>query len=215
MSSRLDRTDTIALALLGGSATITAALYTRLPERLPYHFDVHGRPDAWVDKPVGAVLLLAIGLVGWALTRFGARLLPRDARARLERSPVGAAALSLVALFCLLHAVVLWTALRDATSAAAPLGIALAIFWIALAQILPRVRRNPILGIRTAWTLSSDENWARTHRFAGIAMTVGGLVALVASLLGGAVVAFTALVLSALAPVGYSFLLAHHLPPER
>ena len=38
--------------------------------------------------------------------------------------------------------------------------------FVMLGLVMPRVRRNPWVGVRTPWTLASDENWARTHRFA-------------------------------------------------
>jgi uncharacterized membrane protein len=82
---------------------------------------------------------------------------------------------------------------------------------IGLGLAMPRVRRNPIIGIRTPWTLTSDENWARTHRFAGYSMVVGGVVAAAAGASGtivGAVVAIVVLLGSMLVPAVYSLVLA-------
>jgi hypothetical protein len=55
-----------------------------------------------------------------------------------------------------------------------PILTGLAVFMIVLGQFYPRLRRNPLVGCRTTFTLSSDENWARTHRFGGFTMTLGG-----------------------------------------
>ena len=52
-------------------------------------------------------------------------------------------------------------------------------FLFALSFVMPRIRRNPVIGIRVAWTLASDENWARTHRFASYTFAAAGVVALV------------------------------------
>ncbi|MBU6323337.1 SdpI family protein [Patescibacteria group bacterium] len=43
-------------------------------------------------------------------------------------------------------------------------GIAVLIF--VAGALLTRIRRNWFFGVRTPWTLSSDEDWAKTHRFA-------------------------------------------------
>jgi uncharacterized membrane protein len=86
-----------------------------------------------------------------------------------------------------------------------------AALFVVLGLVLPRVTRNPVLGVRTAWTLTSDENWARTHRVAGYSMVIGGIVAAVAALSGGtsgAVLALMCVFASCLVPVVYSFLLA-------
>ena len=48
---------------------------------------------------------------------------------------------------------------------------------------LPRVRPNYTFGIRTPWTLASEDNWRRTHRFAGPVFVVAGAAMLVSALL--------------------------------
>jgi uncharacterized membrane protein len=76
------------------------------------------------------------------------------------------------------------------------------------------VKRNPIVGIRTAWTLRSDENWARTQRVGGYAMVSAGLVTVVAGGLGGiagSVVSLVALIGAGVVPVIYSLVLARQL----
>jgi uncharacterized membrane protein len=55
---------------------------------------------------------------------------------------------------------------------------------VLIGDLLPRVRRNHVIGIRTARTMSDPAVWARTHRAAGYA-TVGlglilGVVAVIA-----------------------------------
>ncbi|MDD4445949.1 MAG: SdpI family protein, partial [Eubacteriales bacterium] len=41
---------------------------------------------------------------------------------------------------------------------------------------LPKCRRNYTVGIKLPWTLDSDENWNKTHRFAGPVWVVGGIL---------------------------------------
>jgi uncharacterized membrane protein len=134
-------------------------------------------------------------------------------RERLRASPVSAAALLTTGLFVVLQILVLWAAMHGG-SIGRPLGISLGVYWIVLAQVLPRVRRNPFIGIRTTWTLTSDENWARTHRFASVTFTIGGLVAVIAAVLASPAVAIIAVLASALVPAVWSLIVAHRLPPE-
>jgi uncharacterized membrane protein len=42
---------------------------------------------------------------------------------------------------------------------------AIALLFLVVGMLLPHIRRNWFFGIRTPWTLSSDENWTKTHRF--------------------------------------------------
>jgi uncharacterized membrane protein len=211
---KLNRLDAISLALLGGAAAITAALYSRLPESVPTHFDLRGNADAWMSKPIGATLLLGIAFLVWLLVRFGAAILPHGMRERLRASPVSIVGLLTTGLFAVLQLLILWAALHAPGSIGRPLGAALGVYWIVLAQVLPRVRRNPFIGIRTTWTLTSDENWARTHRFASVTFTLGGLVAVFAAVVAAPAISVIAILASALVPVVWSFIVAHRLPPE-
>jgi uncharacterized membrane protein len=202
--------DKLSLGMLGATSIITAALYPRLPARVPVHFDLRGVADAWMDKSVGAWLLLAVAVAVFALVRFGGALLPRGFRARFEASPVGIVGALVVSLFCALQLMILWSAMHTPSTIGRPFALVFGLFWIVLAQVLPRVRRNPFVGIRTTWTLTSDENWARTHRFAAWVFTLGGLVALLGAVVSPTL-AFVAIGVSALVPVVYSYVLAHRL----
>lgn len=199
--------DRVSVGLLVGAASLTAALYTRLPATMPIHFGIDGRADGFAPKIIGAWLLPVIAAALWAFVRFGARLLPQEARARYERSPIAIAALLSTAFMVGLQACVLSASLHDGAFGRG-FSLLLAVFWFALALIFPKVRRNPFLGVRVRWTLASDENWARTHRFAGQCCVVGALVALVGAAIGSVALAISAVIVSGLAPVGYSLWMA-------
>ncbi|HEY2509262.1 MAG TPA: SdpI family protein [Polyangiaceae bacterium] len=80
--------------------------------------------------------------------------------------------------------------------------------------VLPRLRRNPLVGIRTAWTLTSDENWSRVHRLGSYVYAATGLACLACGLVGATAVGLVVLTTGALAPGVYSYVLASRLPPE-
>jgi uncharacterized membrane protein len=210
---RFGRMDALALALIAGTTVVTWVFFAHLPARIATHFDIHGVANGWMSRSVGAWILPSVSLGVWALLRPGARILPSDWRARAEESPMDVASLLSVSLMSSLQWVILYAALSRPRSVGGPLALLLVGFWIALGLVLPRVRRNPWLGIRTPWTLSSDENWARTHRFAGFTLCIGGVLALVCSIAASASlgVAAAILVASAVAPAVYSFLLARRL----
>jgi uncharacterized membrane protein len=202
--------DALAVAFIVATFGTTAALYPSLPARIPVHFDVHGVPNGWMSRAAGAWLLPFVMLGVAVLLRFGAVLLPPAWRARLEQSPTAWAAAVLVGFLGAFQGLSLYAALASPPSMGTWIGLLLALLWIALGLLMPRVRRNPWLGVRTAWTLSSDENWARTHRFAGFSFTLGGIVALLCTLASRGSIAAAVIVLSALLPVIQSYRLARH-----
>ncbi|AKU97714.1 hypothetical protein AKJ09_04378 [Labilithrix luteola] len=204
----------MAIGLLSGTVLVTAALYTRLPELIPTHFDARGVANGWMHRSLGAWMLPSIAVVSWVIIRLGARVLPSDWKERLAASPTAVMGALTVGLLCSLQAVILYAALEHPPNVGASLGFVLGAFWCAIGLMMPKMRRNPWIGIRTAWTLSSDENWARTHRFAGYAFILGGLVAIIAAGLGCTPLAVAAIIVSSLVATIYSFILARRLPPS-
>jgi uncharacterized membrane protein len=197
--------DAASAALLIGTVALTAALHSSLPAVIPTHFDLHGVPNGWMPRAVGAWLLPATAAGVAALLRFGPLLLPSAWRARLEQSPTAPIVTLLVALFGALQCVILYAALARPLSLGIVINSILAVFWVALGLWFPRVRRNPWIGVRTPWSLSSDENWARTHRFAGYSFTLGGIVALLCTFASLGSFAFAVLLVSALLPAVQSY----------
>ena len=201
--------DVLTLVLLAGSFAFTIVYYPKLPDRMPTHFALDGRANGWMPRAIGAWLLpvTAVGLA--ALMRFGSRLLPPGWRARLEASPVQIMALYIAGLLTGVHALALRAALSTPPRLDAAVWVLLGGLFVVAGLVLPRTRRNPLFGVRTAFALSSDENWARTQRVGGYSMTLGGLLALVAGLLGSPATAIAAIAGSALVPTVWSWILAH------
>lgn len=208
MKPSFETSDHVALGSSAIALTATALLYSSLPERIPTHFDLSGNADGFSPRALGAFLLPAIALGVWVLLRVGPRLLPAAWRARLVASPSALVAAIVAVLFSGLHFVVIYAATHPGENVGAALGAALGAGWVALGLVMPRVRRNPWVGVRTPWTLSSDENWARTHRFAGYAFVISGLVAVGSALVRVPMAAPVAILVSAVASAFYSFVVA-------
>jgi uncharacterized membrane protein len=208
MTRKIDRLDLLAFGLVGASAVGTAAVYDRLPDPMPTHFDLHGVPNGWMPRPIGAFLLPVSALLLWGLVRFGSRLLPPAWRERLDASPLSAIGVLVSGFLVVLHALLIQAALMPVPRLGAGLWWVLGAFFVLLGLILPRVRRNPWIGVRTPWTLASDENWAKTHRFAGYTMTLGGGAAIVAAMAGVPMLGLVFILGGALAPAVYSWRIA-------
>jgi uncharacterized membrane protein len=203
--------DTVSVASLAVAAAVTALVYERLPDPLPTHFDIHGTPNGWMPRAAGAWFMPAFALALWAIVRFVPRLLPKRDKARIDPTIMALVAALVTVVLCAVHGVVLAVGLGVGVPVTKLVLVLVSGLFVALGLLMPRIRRNPILGVRTAWTLTSDENWARTHRVAGYAMVGGGLAAAIAALAGGtpgAVLAVICVIASGLVPVAYSFLLA-------
>jgi len=187
--------------LVAASFGLSGALYTRLPDAFPTHFDLAGHANGFTAKPLGPFLLPLIGLVAYAV--IGAVTRRQRPAAALHVIPAAFAA-----LFFAVHAVALRAALDDTTDVARWLLIAISLFITVLGNYLGKLRRNRWIGIRTPWTLADDEVWLRTHRLAGWMFVAGGVLALLAALAGARPAAVLGvLLISALIPVAASYVI--------
>lgn len=50
------------------------------------------------------------------------------------------------------------------------------LLFIALGNYMGKLKRNWFIGVRTPWTISSEEVWNKTNRFAGYLFMLAGLV---------------------------------------
>jgi uncharacterized membrane protein len=201
---RLSRWDALALGVTGLSAAVTLALYSRLPARVPIHFGVDGLADRWASRAEGAFALPVVSLLTWLLLSGGGALLREEARARFDASPRAPVSALLCALFAATQGAVLYASFHPQRSLLVGLLATLGLFFAALGLLLPRLRRNPLLGVRTPWSRGSDEAWRLTHRFAGWALTLGGL-ACAAFARASPALALAALLVAVVAPLLYSF----------
>jgi uncharacterized membrane protein len=74
-----------------------------------------------------------------------------------------------------------------------------------LGNVMGKVRRNFFVGIRTPWTIANEQVWNATHRFAAKTFFAGGLLGLLAVILGAPFwLPLTAILVATLIPVIYS-----------
>ena len=60
--------------------------------------------------------------------------------------------------------------------------VCVGIGYIVIGNLLPKCKRNMLVGIRTKWTLLCDATWYKTHRFGGRLMVVCGVLSVLACL---------------------------------
>jgi uncharacterized membrane protein len=159
------------------------AVYGRLPEQVPTHFGFSGEPDGWTPRFPGAFLGPAIA-VGLYLVLFALRRIdPR--RANYDRfDETWWVFLNVIALLMTaIHVLSLGFAIGWPIDMARAVTVTLGLLFVGLGNWMPRLRSNWWMGIRTPWTLESEDVWRETHRVGGWAFVAAGLAVVVAGIL--------------------------------
>ncbi len=160
------------------SILVAAVSYPQLPARGVTHWNAQGQPDGYSSR-FGAAFIMPIMLVATlALVLFLPRIDPRRFNAAGFRQSYYLFTLGF-AVF-MLYLQVLMTLYNlgihvDMLRAMIP-GIALLDF--VSAYLMRRAQPNWFIGIRTPWTLSSDQVWAETHAAAYRGFLIAGALAL-------------------------------------
>jgi len=202
----------IALVAAMLIASIGVGIGLPAEARLPVHWSAAGEVDGdapkWVALLFTPVLTAALSLLFYVLPAI-------EPRSRgLERSQGlylwGWAAL--LFMQAVIELVILATALGRSVPVPDVVVGALGVMLVLIGNQLGKSRSMYLIGLRTPWTLASEEVWIKTHRLGGKLMVGGGLfiVALAAMPLAPAVLVTGTLVVvaaAALLPIAYSFLL--------
>jgi len=90
--------------------------------------------------------------------------------------------------------------------------VILGISFILIGNLLPKLPSNFYMGIRTPWSLTSEENWRKTSRFGGYAFITAGILFFIRALILSYslvlnIIFFIIIILSSLSPIIYSFYL--------
>jgi hypothetical protein len=166
--------------ILAGYAFGVIALAVGLPERMPPSWSLPGWGPLWLGTAMAAFLLPTAAAVTDALLR---RLVIRHARGDSPAAGVLTIYDAMMWRFILfvvgVHATVLvglLGMLRGRPWAAQIVPVMLGVTMIGIGNLLPRIRPNVAVGIRSRRTLSDRGLWARTHRTAGYVVVVCGVV---------------------------------------
>jgi uncharacterized membrane protein len=197
----------VALALAAG---FSFWAYPQLPAQVATHWGIDGQANGWSSRLMAVLLLplivIAVAAVMLAVPRIDPRRESWDLHGRTYWWVT-----NLVLCFLLAaHVMVLGEGLGWQLPIARLVPVAVGVLLVLMGNVMPRLRPNWFMGIRTPWTLSSDEVWRRTHRLGGACLVVAGvLIALSGFLRQGVTLYFLigAVGVCVLVPVGYSWLL--------
>lgn len=154
---------------------VALGFYPFLPEVIPTHWGLDGRPDRWLPRFPGAFISPGVATLLLFAMRSGPKSAPQGAHGRAGVSyPPQLKASFLALLLFITFATLSGITGRVDLDVPRALLAGLGVFFVVLGRVLPQVRPNFGWGVRTPWTLSNDEVWERTHRMTGKVMVVMG-----------------------------------------
>jgi len=161
-----------------------------LPNVIPAHYNINNVVDRWGSKYeilILPVLIIGFGIFSLVMGKIAQKQEPQGNNN--EKSSLFISNCVLL-IFNMLSGFMIYSSLHQLEKLEFAqftfiqiVFIIMGIFLIVISNILPKVKRNSILGFRTKQTMKNDEIWKKCQRFSGLTGISAGFVIVVISFL--------------------------------
>ena len=196
------------ICILGvvGLVAYIAWSFPALPDPMPTHWNAAGQADDYTGKSAGAAILAAVPLFVMLIFKIIPVISPHGFRTESFTGVLNNLMTASVIFSCVVSVAAIRAALGAEHNMSTIVMVAVGVLFMVIGNFLGKVRKNFFLGIRTPWTLASDEVWAKTHRLAGWCFVVAGAIMAIGAVAGPRFEwVIVTVVTIALVPVVYSY----------
>ncbi|YCA45476.1 SdpI family protein [Bacillus sp. JZ8] len=164
------------LIIMSLSILCWAILYNKLPSQIPMQWGVDGTVNSYAPKLQAAFTHNGILLFLYALLVLSPKMDPRKQNYQKFSRSYRIITLAIMLVLFLLNISVLLASLGYNLNVTTITPILVGILFIILGNYMQTVKPNFFIGIRTAWTLSNEQVWRKTHRLGSKLFILGGLL---------------------------------------
>lgn len=180
-------------------------LWNQLPDQLPFHWNAAGEVDGWASKPVAVfgTPLLMLAMQWLCVVATSADPKRKNHPDKILHLIFWLIPVLTVFLSVATYAGAMSTNIRIELILPALMGV----LFVIIGNYLPKCQQNYTIGIKLPWTLHSEENWNKTHRFAGFLWVICGLLMMFTGFFGSIWILLPIILAMVLPPFLYSYLL--------
>jgi uncharacterized membrane protein len=187
-------------------------VYSALPASVPMHYDLNGKVNRYGSKAEFLMfqgIMLFIGLLVYLLLRFLPAIDPKK-KVKYSEETFQKIALGIVVFLSALNIVIIFSTANQGFRVDKLVFPMVGLLFAFLGNVMNNIKPNYFVGIRTPWTLESEDTWKATHRLAGKVWFVGGIVITIVTLVLPSNIAFivfmSGIISMAFLPVIYSYI---------
>jgi uncharacterized membrane protein len=161
--------------ILAAPLILFMALHSRLPDKIPSHFDMRGHANAYMSPGSFILVMTAISVFLYLLTLVLPMIDPKKANYILFAKTYEIIRIMVLLVFTAITCLSLLIAIGISVNITRIIFLIILLLFMVMGNFLSNVRPNWFIGIRTPWTLSSESVWKKTHQFGGKLMFFAGL----------------------------------------
>ena len=159
-----------------------------LPEQIPAHYDMNNQVTRWGSKYETLIFPVITVLFGYFMLGMAKFSSKQEENGSNNKNVCIVTGIVSLALFNVMTAYFLYAdfnSIENLSSIALDinqllfglLGAAM----IILGNIMPKLRMNSVVGLRTVWSMKNETTWKKSQHFGGISFIVGGIIIVILS----------------------------------
>ena len=154
-----------------------------LPDQIPAHYDLNNQVTRWGSKYETLIFPALIMIFGFFMLGMAKLSAKQEEHGKNNENVCIVAGIMVLILFNAMTGYFLYTDFNKVENLSTVMfdinqlvfGI-LGISMIIIGNIMPKVRMNSVMGLRTSWSMKNEMTWKKSQRFGGISFIVGGIV---------------------------------------
>lgn len=170
----------IALIIILISFLIGFGLYSQMPEKMASHWNTQGEVDDYMSKFWGLFLMPLVSIAIFLLFLFIPKIDPLKKNIEKFKKYFEIFILLIILFLFYIYLLTLGWNLGYTFNMTRLIVPAFVILFFYIGIMVENAKRNWFVGIRTPWTLSSDEVWDKTHKIAGKLFKIAAVISLLA-----------------------------------
>ena len=155
-----------------------ALIFPHLPSRIPTHFNIEGKADAWGGPSsifIGPGIMGAVSIFVYILMSNLKTFDPKKYDEANDTLYSNFAVLTVAFLSALSTIIIYSSTHADEVNVGKLILPLIGLSFAGLGWYMPKFKQNYFVGFKLPWTLENETNWNETHKVAGKLWIYGGL----------------------------------------
>jgi uncharacterized membrane protein len=190
MSNRANKKQIIPILIILAGFIVGIYFYSQMPEKMASHWNASGEVNGYMGKFWGMFLtpIMSVGL--FLLFLIIPKIDPLRANIEKFRKYYDDFIILFLGFFFYVYLLTIFYNLGIKFNMAQMMMPAMAALFYYCGILIENAKRNWFIGIRTPWTLSSENVWNKTHKLGGKLFKAAGLIILLGIVMGNCAVYF-------------------------
>ena len=157
-----------------------------LPEQIPAHYGFNNQVTRWGSKYEMLIVPIVTVMLGYFFQGIAKLAAKHEESGNNNENVCIVSGIATLAIFCVMTGYALYTCFNKIENLAfntfdanqllfGILGIAM----IIIGNIMPKLRMNSVVGLKTKWSMKNEATWKKSQYFGGISYIIGGAVVIV------------------------------------